>query len=104
MQSTTEPQQGQLDLSQSVATQNSPIAYGMGSFGMESLYIVFAGFYMFYYIDELGLTVAMAAIINVIYGIYSGEVLLKHEFWMYPCNQHIFVMGTIMDRYFAPAR
>ena len=72
MQSTTEPQQGQLDLSQSVATQNSPIAYGMGSFGMESLYIVFAGFYMFYYIDELGLTVAMAAIINVIYGIWDA--------------------------------
>jgi GPH family glycoside/pentoside/hexuronide:cation symporter len=39
---------------------------------MESLYIVFAGFYMFYYIDELGLTVAMAAIINVIYGIWDA--------------------------------
>ena len=69
---TTEPQQGQLNLSQSIATQNSPVAYGLGSFGMESLYIVFAGFYMFYYIDELGLTVAMAAIINVIYGIWDA--------------------------------
>ena len=39
---------------------------------MESLYIVFAGFYMFYYIDELGLTVAMAAIINVIYAIWDA--------------------------------
>jgi GPH family glycoside/pentoside/hexuronide:cation symporter len=39
---------------------------------MESLYIVFAGFYMFYYIDELGLAVAMAAIINVIYGIWDA--------------------------------
>src|SRR3989304_9370860 len=39
---------------------------------MASLYIVFAGFYMFYYIDELGLTVAMAAVINVIYGIWDA--------------------------------
>jgi glycoside/pentoside/hexuronide:cation symporter, GPH family len=39
---------------------------------MESLYIVFAGFYMFYYIDELGLAVAMAAIINVIYAIWDA--------------------------------
>ena len=72
MQTTTEPQQGQLNLSQSTATQNSPIAYGLGSFGMESLYIAFAGFYMFYYIDELGLAVAMAAIINVIYGFWDA--------------------------------
>jgi GPH family glycoside/pentoside/hexuronide:cation symporter len=39
---------------------------------MESLYIVFAGFYMFYYIDELGLAVAMAAIINVIYAVWDA--------------------------------
>jgi GPH family glycoside/pentoside/hexuronide:cation symporter len=69
---TTETQPGQLSVSQPMATQNSPIAYGLGSFGMESLYIVFAGFYMFYYIDELGLAVAMAAIINVIYGIWDA--------------------------------
>ncbi|HEX5942508.1 MAG TPA: MFS transporter, partial [Anaerolineales bacterium] len=53
-------------------TQNSPIAYGLGSFGLESIYIVFAGFYMFYYIDELGLAVRMAAVINVIYGIWDA--------------------------------
>lgn len=72
MQSTTESQQGQLNLSQPIATQNSPIAYGLGSFGLESIYIVFAGFYMFYYIDELGLAVRMAAVINVIYGIWDA--------------------------------
>ena len=72
MHITTEPQQGQLSLSPTIATENSPVAYGLGSFGMESLYIVFAGFYMFYYIDELGLAVAMAAIINVIYGIWDA--------------------------------
>jgi Na+/melibiose symporter-like transporter len=72
MHTTTEPQPRQLSLSQSIATQNSPIAYGLGSFGLESLYKVFVGFYMFYYIDELGLAVAMAAIINVIYAIWDA--------------------------------
>ena len=72
MHTTTEPQQSPLGVSQPAAAQNSPIAYGWGSFGLESLYQVFAGFYMFYYIDELGLAVAMAAIINVIYAIWDA--------------------------------
>ena len=72
MQTTTESQEGQLNLSQPIARQNSPFAYGLGSFGLESIYIVFAGFYMFYYIDELGLAIRMAAVINVIYGIWDA--------------------------------
>ena len=72
MRPTTEPQQSQLSISQPIATQNSPISYGLGSFGLESLYTVFTGFYLFYYIDKLGLVVAMAAIINVIYGIWDA--------------------------------
>ncbi|RPI83611.1 MAG: MFS transporter [Chloroflexi bacterium] len=72
MSTTSEPQQSQLSVTLPIATQNSPIAYGFGSFGLESLYIVFAGFYMFYYIDELGLAVAMAAIINTIYAIWDA--------------------------------
>jgi len=55
-----------------VAVQNSPIAFGLGSFGLESLYKVFVGFYLFYYIDELGLAVAMAAIINIVYAIWDA--------------------------------
>jgi GPH family glycoside/pentoside/hexuronide:cation symporter len=39
---------------------------------LESLYKVFVGFYMFYYIDELGLAIAMAAIINVVYAIWDA--------------------------------
>lgn len=73
MDTITETQQSQLSISQPVATQNSPLAYGLGSFGLESLYKVFVGFYMFYYIDELGLAVAMAAIINVIYAIWDAS-------------------------------
>jgi GPH family glycoside/pentoside/hexuronide:cation symporter len=72
MDTTTEPQQSQLNLSQAIRTENSPIAYGLGSFGMESLYNVFAAFYMFYYIDELGLAVALAALINVIYAVWDA--------------------------------
>ena len=72
MPPTIELQQSQLSVSQPIAAQNSPIAYGLGSFGLESLYNVFAGFYLFYYIDELGLAVAMATIINVIYAIWDA--------------------------------
>jgi GPH family glycoside/pentoside/hexuronide:cation symporter len=72
MDSMTESQQSQLSVSQSIATHNSPLAYGIGSFGLDSIYTVFAGYYMFYYIDQLGLVVAMAAIINIIYGIWDA--------------------------------
>jgi glycoside/pentoside/hexuronide:cation symporter, GPH family len=72
MPSTTEHQQSQLSVSQPIAIRNSPITYGLGSFGLESIYTVFVGFYIFYYIDELGLAVAMAAIINVSYGIWDA--------------------------------
>jgi GPH family glycoside/pentoside/hexuronide:cation symporter len=72
MRTTSELQQRQLSVSPPDAIQNSPIAYGLGSFGLESLYKVFVGFYTFYYIDKLGLVVAMAAIINVIYAIWDA--------------------------------
>src|SRR5512138_933607 len=72
MQITTESQQSQVTLSESIAAQNSPIAYGLGSFGLESLFQVFAGFYVFYYTDKLGLAVTLAAIINVIYGFWDA--------------------------------
>jgi glycoside/pentoside/hexuronide:cation symporter, GPH family len=72
MHPTIEPQQSQLSESQLIAYENSPTAYGAGAFGLEALYTVFAGFYIFYYIDELGLAVAMAAIINIIYAIWDA--------------------------------
>ncbi|MFC2031634.1 MFS transporter [Chloroflexota bacterium] len=52
--------------------QNSPIAYGLGSFGLESTYKVFWGFYVFFYVDGLGLAVALAAAINVVYAIWDA--------------------------------
>lgn len=72
MDTAAEPQQGQLNLSQSVVAQNSPIAYGLGSFGLQSIFQVFAGFYVFYYTDHLGLAVTMAAIINIVYGFWDA--------------------------------
>ena len=39
----------------SPARKNSPILYGLGSFGLESAYKVFWGFYVFFYVDGLGL-------------------------------------------------
>jgi len=72
MHTTTESQHNALKLSLSTATQNSPIAYGLGSFGLEALFKVFAGFYVFYYTDKLGLAVTMVAIINIIYGFWDA--------------------------------
>jgi GPH family glycoside/pentoside/hexuronide:cation symporter len=72
MDATSEAQQRQLSVSQSIAAPNSPIAYGLGSFGLESLFKVFAGFYVFYYTDKLGLAVTMAALINIVYGFWDA--------------------------------
>ncbi len=52
--------------------KNSPIVYGLGSFGLESTYKVFWGFYVFFYVDGLGLAVALAAVINVVYAIWDA--------------------------------
>ena len=52
--------------------KNSPFLYGLGSFGLESAYKVFWGFYIFYYVDVLGLAVTLAALINVVYGIWDA--------------------------------
>jgi hypothetical protein len=59
MGATSESQQGQLGLSKTTANHNSPVVYGLGSLGLESLFQVFAGFYVFYYTDKLGLAVTL---------------------------------------------
>jgi GPH family glycoside/pentoside/hexuronide:cation symporter len=61
-----------LNQPKSAIQKNSPILYGLGSFGIDSTYKVFVGFYMFYYVDVLGLAIALAAIINVIYAIWDA--------------------------------
>lgn len=72
MTSESETLHSPLSQSEPLARSNSPIAYGLGSFGLESAYKVFWGFYLFYYVDVLGLAVALAAIINVVYAIWDA--------------------------------
>ena len=62
----------QISQAEPIALHNSPIAYGIGSFGLVSTSAVFWGFYVFYYVDMLGLAVAMMAIINIIYAIWDA--------------------------------
>ncbi len=69
MSSVSETQTSQAE---PITLHNSPIAYGLGSFGLESTYKVFWGFYVFYYVDMLGLAVALIAIINIIYAIWDA--------------------------------
>jgi GPH family glycoside/pentoside/hexuronide:cation symporter len=55
-----------------VSRANSPVAYGFGFFGLTSTTQALAGFYLFFYVDVLGLSVALAAVINVIYAIWDA--------------------------------
>ena len=61
-----------LSRSEPITPRNSPIVYGLGTLGLESAFKVFAGFYMFFYVDVLGLAVTLAAIINVMYAIWDA--------------------------------
>jgi len=72
MTSVPDTQTSQSDQSEPTALHNSPIAYGMGSFGLEAAFKVFVGFYMFFYVDTLGLVIALAAIINVVYALWDA--------------------------------
>jgi GPH family glycoside/pentoside/hexuronide:cation symporter len=72
MMATSEAMEQQRKQAAPAARENSPVAYGLGSFGLESTYKVFWGFYIFFYVDGLGLAVALAAVINVIYAIWDA--------------------------------
>ena len=68
----TEAHHRELSQSQPIARKNSPIAYGLGPFGLEATHKVFVGYYLFFYVDGLGLAVTLAAIINVIYALWDA--------------------------------
>jgi GPH family glycoside/pentoside/hexuronide:cation symporter len=65
-------EQGQARQAAPVARRHSPIAYGLGSFGLESTYKVFWGFYVSLYVDGWGLAVALASVINVTYAVWDA--------------------------------
>jgi GPH family glycoside/pentoside/hexuronide:cation symporter len=54
------------------ALKNSPIVYGLGTLGLSAVAHAFGGYYMFYYVDVLGLAVALAAVVNVVYAIWDA--------------------------------
>lgn len=62
----------QLSRPERVVSKNSPIAYGLGTLGIESMATVFGAFYLFFYVDVLGLAATLAAIINVFYAIWNA--------------------------------
>jgi GPH family glycoside/pentoside/hexuronide:cation symporter len=66
------PSPDHLGQPESAANENSPVVYGLGAFGLTSTAQALAGFYLFFYVDVLGLTVALAAVINVIYAIWDA--------------------------------
>ena len=66
------PSAGQQDQPESAARGNSPVAYGLGNFGLSSMAQALAGFYLFFYVDVLGLAVTLAAVINIIYAIWDA--------------------------------
>jgi hypothetical protein len=68
----TEIHRRSLVSSEPATFRNSPLLYGLGSFGLESAYKVFWGFYVFYYVDVLGPAVTLATLINVVYSIWDA--------------------------------
>jgi GPH family glycoside/pentoside/hexuronide:cation symporter len=66
------PSLAQTEQAQPAGRENSPVVYGLGAFGLTSTTQALAGFYLFFYVDVLGLAVALAAIINVIYAIWDA--------------------------------
>ena len=56
---------------QPATRKNSPLTYGLGALGLMAIGQAFGGYYQFYYVDVLGLAVALLATINIVYGIWD---------------------------------
>ena len=68
----TEARNHALDQSESTTPRNSPLIYGLGTLGLSAIAHAFGGYYTFYYVDVLGLAVALAAVVNVVYAIWDA--------------------------------
>jgi hypothetical protein len=49
-----------------LSRKNSPVAYGLGTLGLSTIGHAFGGYYMFYYVDVLGLAAIVLAIAVVV--------------------------------------
>jgi GPH family glycoside/pentoside/hexuronide:cation symporter len=72
MASINETLERDLEQSPSTIPKNSPTVYGMGAMGIALLAQAFSGYYMFYYVDVLGLAVTLAAVVNIVYAIWDA--------------------------------
>lgn len=72
MSSESEIHHSPLSQSKPISPKNSPVVYGLGTLGLSSIGHAFGGYYLFFYVDVLGLAVTLAAIVNVIYAIWDA--------------------------------
>jgi GPH family glycoside/pentoside/hexuronide:cation symporter len=66
------PSPRQLEQPESAALDNSPVAYGLGFFGLRVTGQALAGYFLFFYVDVVGLAVASAAFVQVVYAIWDA--------------------------------
>ena len=72
MTSEADALESQLRQPQPISSKSSPIVYGLGTLGLSAIGHAFGGYYMFYYVDALGLAVTLAAIVNVVYAVWDA--------------------------------
>lgn len=66
------PSSGQFAQTGLVDLDNSPVVYGMGFFGLSSITQALAGYFLFFYVEVLGLAVGLAAFVNAVYAIWDA--------------------------------
>jgi hypothetical protein len=54
-----------------------PLGYGLGALGLVAIGEAFGGYYQFYYVDVLGLAVALTAIINTVGAVLGDATELR---------------------------
>lgn len=66
------PSSGQFVQTGPVDLNNSPVVYGLGFFGLSSITQAVAGYFLFFYVEGMGLAVALAALVNAVYAIWDA--------------------------------
>lgn len=72
MSSTVSNLHAELGVKEVSRVKSSPLFYGLGFLGLTTIGQAFTGYYIFYYVDVFGLTVALAGLVNVIYAIWDA--------------------------------
>jgi len=72
MPSTNSNNRSDLGTMDKTQPKNSALVYGLGFMGLATIGQAFTGYYIFFYVDVLGLSVALAGLVNVIYAIWDA--------------------------------